>query len=207
MYAPLYSIYSPGIPQLQDSLIPASLRTCCSASYTTFPHIGTLYALAGTSSGIPCPPLQNGTKPRQISQYLAIIQKYPHSPKSSLDTPDVVFPPISPRHLLLPHWHSIPLDFHNRHPIHRVLLEVDLQNTVMSLWPLLQPPILHNLLGFLQLQEFARNIAAKELELTPHLGAGKALGRRAGECCKAVGGREGLVELAGRGTELFGGGE
>ena len=75
----------------------------------------------------------------------------------------------------------------------------------MPLGPLPQPPLLHNLDGCLQLGIFPTDIATKELELTPDVGALEEFGRSAGEGCKAGGVGEGLVELLSCGAEFFGG--
>ena len=74
----------------------------------------------------------------------------------------------------------------------------------MPLDPLRQPPLLHNQRRFFQLDKFAADVAAKELEFAANVGAFEEFGRGTGEGGEAVRGGEGGVEFRGCGAEFFG---
>ena len=124
-------------------------------------------------------------------------------PKSSLNTPNIILPPIPPRHLLLSHRHSIPHHPHQRNSIPIVLIEFNLKSTEMTFRPLRQSPLLDNLCRFLELAKLATDVAAEKLEFAAYMCAFEDFGRCTGEGCKAVGRGEGSVEFGGCSAELF----
>lgn len=73
----------------------------------------------------------------------------------------------------------------------------------MARRPLLQPPLLHDLGRFVQLDVFACDVATEELEFTAFVRAFKHFWRCAGEGCETLGVGEGLVEFSGCGAEFF----
>lgn len=123
--------------------------------------------------------------------------------KGQLDAPHIVLAPVALRHLLLAHGHAAPLDAHDRHAVDVVLVKVDAQRRVVTRRPLLQAPALHNVRGLLELDVGTGDVAVKQLKLAADLGALKQLGRRAREGGDALRVGESLVQLVGRGAELF----
>lgn len=55
-----------------------------------------------------------------------------------------------------------PSHAHESNPIDIVLVKVNLKGTEMTIGPLGQPPLLHNLLGRLQLGELANDVAIED---------------------------------------------
>lgn len=74
----------------------------------------------------------------------------------------------------------------------------------MSLGPLVQSPALHDLLRFVELEVFARDVASEQLELASLLGTLERLGSRTGKGRDPLWVSEGLVQLFGGSAELFG---
>ncbi len=126
-----------------------------------------------------------------------------NSPKRRLDTPDIILPPVPPRHLLLAYRHPGPHHPHQSDLIPLILVKLNLQPRIMPFNPLRQPPLLHYQSWFFQLNKLAADIAAKELEFTADVGAFEEFGGCACKGGKALGGGEGGVELGGCGAELF----
>jgi len=135
------------------------------------------------------------------TQFLA---QHGNSPKSRLNTPNVVFPPISPCHLLLPHRHPLPHYPHHSDLIPLILIKPNLQSRIMAFDPLRQSPLLHNQRRFFQLNELATDVAAKDLEFTADMRAFKELRRCTCKGSETFGGGESGVKFRGRGAEFFG---
>lgn len=72
----------------------------------------------------------------------------------------------------------------------------------MTLGPLGEAPLLNDLLGSVQLDELAGDVAIKDGELAAGLGALELAGGAAGEGGDALGVSEGVVQLLGSGAEL-----
>lgn len=72
----------------------------------------------------------------------------------------------------------------------------------MTLGPLGEAPLLHDLLGSVELDVLAGNVAIKDGELSARLGALELAGCATGERGDALGVGEGIVELLGGGAEL-----
>lgn len=122
-------------------------------------------------------------------------EKKTHSPKSRLNTSNIILPPISPSHLLLPNRNAVPIHAHHRHSIALVLIESNIQSAVMPLHPLPQSPLLHDFRRLLQFDKLPADITAKELEFTADMGTFKHLRRGACEGGEPVGGGKGGVEF------------
>ncbi len=125
-------------------------------------------------------------------------------PKGCLDASDVILSPVSLSNFLLTNWYTAPGNSHNGNIIDVILIEGDFKTREVTIWPLIQSPALDDLSGFLEFEIFARDVAAKELELATLLCAFKELWCCARESCDAFRVSEGFVELGSGSTELFG---
>ena len=143
--------------------------------------------------------------------------QYRPKSKRRLNTPHIVLAPISLRRLLLPHRHTLPLHIHHSNGIDIILLELDLQRAEMALRPLRQPPLLLNVRRLFELDKFAGDVAAEDLEFAAGLRAVPGFGRCTGEGCYALWVGEGFEQLlrgraefllVGEGCDVdFGGGD
>lgn len=124
-------------------------------------------------------------------------------PKGRLDTPNVVFRPVSLRNFLLTNRNTTPVRPHHSDIVDIVLIKVDLESREMSLWPLIQSPALNNLCRLLEFEILASDITTEELELSSLLGTFEELWSCSSECCDSLGVGEGLIELRGWGTEFL----
>lgn len=153
---------------------------------------------------------ENGTEPAchiklRSSSNRSFYRKLGHLPKSGLNTPDIILPPIPSRHLLLSHRNSIPIHAHRCNGIPLILIKPYLQPAVMPLNPLRQTPFLHNFGRLLKFDELAADVATKKLEFPSNMGALEYFGWGACEGRQAIGRGESLVQFYGCGAKFFGG--
>jgi hypothetical protein len=125
-------------------------------------------------------------------------------PKGLLHAADIVHVPILLRDILLTNGNSRPSDAHLGDAIDIVLIKVNLQGTEVVGRPLSQTPLLHQMLGGLQLHELAGDVSVKNRELAAGLGALELARRAPRERGNALRVRESVVQLLGGGAELVG---
>jgi hypothetical protein len=123
-------------------------------------------------------------------------------PESLLDAAHIVQLPILLGDILLANRHAGPLDTQLSDAIDVVLVQVDLEGAEVTLRPLGEAPLLDDLLGSVELNVLAGNVAIEDGELAARMGALELAGCAASEGGDALGVGEGVVELLGGGAEL-----
>ena len=125
-------------------------------------------------------------------------------PKGLLDAANVVQIPILLGYVLLTDGHTGPLYTQLSDTIDVVLVEINLERAEVALGPLGEAPLLNNLLGSVELDILAGDVAVKNGELAAGLGALELTGSTTGEGGNALRVGENFVELLSGGTELIG---
>lgn len=123
-------------------------------------------------------------------------------PESLLDAAHIIQLPILLGDILLANGNTGPLDTQLGDAINVVLVQVDLESAEVTLGPLGEAPLLDDLLGSVELDELAGDIAIKDGKLAAGLGALELAGGTPGEGGDALGVGEGVVQLLGGGAEL-----
>lgn len=126
----------------------------------------------------------------------------PNSPKCALDAINVVLLPVPLGDILLADRDTLPGYPHDGNVVNIVLIKRDGQLGEMTSRPLLQPPLLDDVLGRVQLDVLALHVSVEKLKLPSRLGALEDLGGCSGESRDASGVGESLVQLVGRSAEL-----
>lgn len=123
-------------------------------------------------------------------------------PESLLDAAHVVQLPILLGDVLLADGHARPLDTQLGDAVDVVLVQVDLERTEVTLGPLGEAPLLNDLLGSVELDELAGDVAIEDGELAAGMGTLELAGCTTSESGNALGVGEGVVQLLGGGAEL-----
>lgn len=125
-------------------------------------------------------------------------------PKGLLHAADIVHVPILLCDILLANGNARPSDAHLGDAIDIVLIKVNLQVTEVVGRPLSQTPLLHQMLGGLQLNELAGDVSVKNRELAAGFSALELARWAPRERGNALRVRESVVQLLGGGAELVG---
>lgn len=123
--------------------------------------------------------------------------------KGGLDAPHVILIPVPLCWLLLPDWYSLPVHAHDSDSVDIILLELDLERTVVVRRPLGQSPFLLNVGGPLKLHIRSRDITAEDLEFGTLVCTLEYLRRGARESCNALWICESLEQLLGSRAKLL----
>lgn len=130
-------------------------------------------------------------------------EKKNNIPESLLNAADIVHVPVLLGDILLSDRNAGPRNTKLSDAVDIILIEVDLLCTEVALRPLRKTPLLHDLLGLVERDELASDIAVEDSELAADLGALELAWHAARECRDALCVREGGEQFAGGGAELI----
>lgn len=115
------------------------------------------------------------------------------APESLLDASHVIPFPVVLGDIFLTNRNPSPSHTHVSDSVNVVLVKVDLQRTEVTLRPLRQTPLLHDLLGSIQLHELTHDVAVEDGELPANVTTVELARCCPGERCCALRVRERVV--------------